>query len=910
VLVVIQPFGYDCTAPAKTQTGNIMSYEQGGAGKQNLRPPTPSPARALFAEAMAHYQSGRIAEAEQLCRKILGADPRNADSLLLLGLIARKAGNIDVGADLIRQAISLNAGIAAYHFNLGLVLMDQAKRDEAVASYRKAIDLKPDYVRAYINLGNALGELGRLDEAAECCRRALALKPDYAEAHNNLGSLLWQQGRLEEAAANFDRARLLKPDFAEAHNNLGNVRQDEGKFAEAAAAYRDALARKPNFAAAHNNLGNVLWKLGDDAAAIECYRRALALEPGYAIAHYNLGNALKERGETDRAIASYYSALGSSPDFAEAHFNLARALKEQGKLAEAETSLRRGLAIRPGSPNELNDLASTLMLQGRLVEAFEAIGQSLAIRETADARRIFASCLKHADWKSSFGELQSLMVRALTEPWDRPIDLAETCARFLKHDPQIGPAIARAADAWPERLPADMLFGPDGPAAFAENPLFEALLCIAPNADMGMERFLTMARRLLLEAAMTGTEAGPALGFHSALARQCFINEYVFYPAEKEIADARALFGSVAESLNSGRAVPALHVLAVAAYFPLYSLPGADRLLGEDWPEPVRAVLAQQIRQPEAERQLRAEIPSLTDVADKTSKRVQDQYEENPYPRWVKAAPVEAAESLTGYLHRKFVLTVPALPGEKGRLEILVAGCGTGQHSIETAQCFPEARILAIDLSANSLGYASCKTRELGLASIEYAQADIMALGGLDRRFDLIESVGVLHHLGDAFTGWRVLLSLLAPGGVMRLGLYSEMARANVTIARAFVAERGYSTSADDIRQARQDIVAWENRAAAETIVNSPDFFSVSSCRDLIFHAQEQCVTLSSIAAFLKENGLAFLGFDLSGDVINTYRRRFPHDPAAIDLSQWEIFESENPTSFAGMYQFWTRKLS
>ena len=249
------------------------------------------------------------------------------------------------------------------------------------------------------------------------------------------------------------------------------------------------------------------------ARPVECYRRALALEPTYAVAHNNLGNALKERGETAKAIASYYRALSAAPDFAEAHFNLARAFREQGKLAEAEASLRRGLAFRPNSPQERNDLASTLMLQGRLVPAFEAIRQSLQIKDTQEAKRIFVNCIRHSDWRSNFGELQPLMLRALTEPWDRPSDLAYTCARFLKHDPLIGPAIARAADAWPEHLPAELLFGPDGPAPFAANPLFEALLCMAPNADMEMERFLTMARRLLLEAAKAGTEADTALGF-------------------------------------------------------------------------------------------------------------------------------------------------------------------------------------------------------------------------------------------------------------------------------------------------------------------------------------------------------------------------------------------------------------
>src|SRR5262249_7675615 len=46
--------------------------------------------------------------------------------------------------------------------------------------------------------------------------------------------------------------------------------------------------------------------------------------------------------------------------------------------------------------------------------------------------------------------------------------------------------------------------------------------------------------------------------------------------------------------------------------------------------------------------------------------------------------------------------------------EVLIAGCGTGQHAIETAWLFAGARLLTIDLSRTSLAYAARKTREHG----------------------------------------------------------------------------------------------------------------------------------------------------------------------------------------------------
>ncbi len=183
-----------------------------------------------------------------------------------------------------------------------------------------------------------------------------------------------------------------------------------------------------------------------------------------------------------------------------------------------------------------------------------------------------------------------------------------------------------------------------------------------------------------------------------------------------------------------------------------------------------------------------------------------------------------------------------------------------GQLALEIAQGVA-ARVLAIDLSLSSLGYARRKARELGLTAIEFAQADLLELGERARRFDVVECSGVLHHLADPFAGWRALLSLLRPGGFMLVGLYSEAARRGIVEARQFIAQQGYGPSADDIRRCRQDLLALDQSGQLGSAFG--DFFGVSSCRDLLFHVQEQRMRLPSIAAFLEENGLTFLGFEI-----------------------------------------------
>jgi SAM-dependent methyltransferase len=180
-------------------------------------------------------------------------------------------------------------------------------------------------------------------------------------------------------------------------------------------------------------------------------------------------------------------------------------------------------------------------------------------------------------------------------------------------------------------------------------------------------------------------------------------------------------------------------------------------------------------------------------------------------------------------------------------------------------------------------------------------------LGSIGRSFDVIESVGVLHHLADPWSGWRVLLSLLRPGGVMKLGFYSEVARRNVVKARGVIAERGYGATADEIRRCRQDLMASDDAARFGLLLESSDFFSMSACRDLLFHVQEKPVTLTAVDAFLRENALTFLGFEGSAHV-QAYKRRFPDDRTATNLDQWQIFEHENPDTFNRMYQFWIQK--
>ena len=242
------------------------------------------------------------------------------------------------------------------------------------------------------------------------------------------------------------------------------------------------------------------------------------------------------------------------------------------------------------------------------------------------------------------------------------------------------------------------------------------------------------------------------------------------------------------------------------------------------------------------------------------------------------------------------------------RRRCLSPGAAPAVNRFSLPSRFRGVRVLAIDLSLSSISYARRKTQELGITNIEYAQADILKLGDVARTFDIIASVGVLHHLADPFNGWRILLSRLRPGGFMDLGFYSELARRHVVKVREFIAARGYASTPDDIRRFRQDLAARDASVELQWLSKSPDFYSTSECRDLLFHVQEHRLTLGQIESFLSEFGLHFIGFELDPRVLHQYRARFTDDPSGTNLRNWARFEADNPDTFAAMYRFWIQK--
>ena len=398
-------------------------------------------------------------------------------------------------------------------------------------------------------------------------------------------------------------------------------------------------------------------------------------------------------------------------------------------------------------------------------------------------------------------------------------------------------------------------------SAASRGRLFLMLLEHALVADEAFEREMTRLRRELL--------AAPSLESCCALAQQCFLNEYVWPETEAEAA--------LVSRLEPSARTP-LELATLGMYRPLS---------GNEKPRDggrLRAPVAAAGRGAGEEV---AGLERLTTVEDDVSRRVQAQYEANPYPRWQRApcrAPSPRAHAALAFPARRPTakLAAPDAP------RILIAGCGTGRHAAVTAQLQPHGRVLAVDISRASLAYAMRRCAELGLANLRFAQADILQLGAL----------------GGALRPHRVLRRA------------APHARADGRLARAAVAAR-----AGRLHEARSLLGAGAApyRGCARKLAG----LEVRQARARIFalpadDPARQVTALRLLQRFGRARPApARAGASLHHPSARWHgrraRRRVPRLRApgrklAMSLEQWDAYETANPDTFASMYQFWIRK--
>jgi tetratricopeptide (TPR) repeat protein len=217
---------------------------------------------AYLQQGQRLHAAGRLAEAEQIYRRIIAAAPNHADAIHMLGMLALQAGHPRPALELIDRAIGLKPSAAAYHVSRANALLALRQPDDAATACRSALRFRPNLAEAHQTLGHALADSRRGVEAVAAYREALRLNPGLPDLHNSLGVALRYANRLEEAAVQLREAQRRAPGDPGVLANLSGVLKELGDFAGAETLLRDALRRHPADAVVRYNLGLLLLLTG------------------------------------------------------------------------------------------------------------------------------------------------------------------------------------------------------------------------------------------------------------------------------------------------------------------------------------------------------------------------------------------------------------------------------------------------------------------------------------------------------------------------------------------------------------------------------------------------------------------------------------------------------------------------
>ena len=430
------------------------------------------------------------------------------------------------------------------------------------------------------------------------------------------------------------------------------------------------------------------------------------------------------------------------------------------------------------------------------------------------------------------------------------------------------------------------------------------LIEITPITNLKIEEKIKDLRSKILLKIDSINNLENAFKLVKLIASQCYINEYIYQIKAEEnlvLIELEKELKNKFEINDINKTI--LKVALLASYKPLveFDLPGKILNIPE-----IKDLVDQQINNPQIEFNIQKNIKSK-EIKNSVSKKVKIQYEKNPYPRWEKIALKNAPEIPVKHFNNLNLNFNRELINYWDNINVLVAGCGTGQHALATASKYKRSFITAIDLSINSLSYAKRKADELEIKNIEFVQMDILDLKSINKKFNIIESIGVLHHMDNPFKGWRILNDSLENGGMIMIGLYSNIAREHIVKIRNDIKSKSFNFDKKNIIKFREKIIS-SNNLDYKLIKQSPDFYSFSNLIDLLFHVQESRFTIPEINKYINNLSLKFCGFE-NRQLINLFSKTYRNHKDLYNLDLWNKFELDNPRIFAGMYQFWCQKI-
>ena len=289
----------------------------------------------LYTEAIAFYDGGYLAEAEERYQQILALENTRADIWRELGMVYLSQERYPEALDAFYSALELDSSKAIQYYCLGLGLAATEDFSAAISACERAIILDPNCSDAYHQLGKIWVELGGFERAESYYKKAVNLDYSNPDLYFDLGNLFIAKQQLEAAINSYQTALDLDSENSRILHQLGIAFTAIKKSSQAAfyfgyssyyqAKYPEAIQYYQDYLQTNNQNLEVYLKLADCYQKIEQYPQAIqtyrqAVEQisdsteGLKKIYLAWINLLQQIGETEAAIDLAENALEKFPD--------------------------------------------------------------------------------------------------------------------------------------------------------------------------------------------------------------------------------------------------------------------------------------------------------------------------------------------------------------------------------------------------------------------------------------------------------------------------------------------------------------------------------------------------------------------------------------------------------------------
>jgi tetratricopeptide (TPR) repeat protein len=299
-----------------------------------------------FQSALAHFNSGQYAAAQQELEALVKALPKSFEVQELLGQVYSAEGQEEKATAPFEQAVRLRPESGEARNNLATNLARRGKMALAEKEFKKVVELEPVSFDANRNLGAFYLRAGRIAAAVPYLEKAQSENPGSYDNGYDLALAYEEEGRLGEARRQIQEL-LKQKESAELHNLLAGVEEKARNYVVAVNEYEKAA----HLEASESNLfdwGCELLVHQTSNPAIEVFSEGVKRFPNSPRLALGLGLALDLRGRYDDAVKALLRGVDLAPSDTRAYYFLSKAYDRAPSLAdEVVERFRRYAELRP-----------------------------------------------------------------------------------------------------------------------------------------------------------------------------------------------------------------------------------------------------------------------------------------------------------------------------------------------------------------------------------------------------------------------------------------------------------------------------------------------------------------------------------------------------------------------------------